>query len=136
MTELEKAKAGKYDEIDLNRLAEELAKENDVFLDKTFGAAKQGRKALDAFDLNFYTAPAINTVYAINAFLCIVGVKGPLIASFMAALVREAKTLKGISPNPEVDEDAAHAFLEVLDASSTVYSMDVPCRREKRDGEN
>ena len=136
MTELEKAKAGKYGEIDLNLLAKEWGKANEEFLDKMFGAAKQGRKALDAFDVNFYTTPAINTVYAINAFLCIVGVKGPLIASLMAGLIREAKTLKGISPNPEVDEDAAYAFLEVLDASSTVYSMDVPCRREKRDGEN
>lgn len=70
MTELEKEKAGKYGEIDLNLLAKEWGKANEEFLDKMFGAAKHGRKALDAFDVNFYTTPAINTVYAINAFLC------------------------------------------------------------------
>ena len=77
----------------------------------------------------------MNISYAINAFLNTIGLKEPVIAHMIAALLCEAEHLKGISGHPEVNEDVALEIAALLRGHSVVYATKVPCRREKRDGE-
>ena len=133
MTELEKAESGNYNEVDLNRLAEEIGGKNKAFMELCFGAVKKGGGAFDAIDIREHPKPAHDMLLALNAFLCRIGVKEPMIAHMAAALMHQSETILRISEHEQVNRELAFCFAEILKESVTTYSMLVEDKSPERE---
>ena len=123
MTELEKAKAGNYAAIDLNKLAEEIRIENNKYL-----AEIRKTSSFDEFkkiDTKVHMKPAETMLQGINAFIMKVTVQEPLIAQYAAALGVSKLSLLNASNFPFVKP-----FAEIVEAAltevTTTISIKVP----------
>lgn len=123
MTELEKAQAGNFDAIDLNKLAEEIRIESQKYLAecrKCPSFEKFKEISIDA-----HMKPAENMVIAINAFLMKVTVQGALISQYAAALGHNKSSLLSLAKSPAQGMIAEVTEHRLSEAFSTI-SMRTP----------
>lgn len=126
MTELEKAKCGRYEAIDLNVLAEEIRVENYDYMDTCRRAAKTSREEFKKLSMNVHMKPADNMMYAVTALLAKANIKDGLIPQYMAALYYVATTIANVTNDPERTTRHAEMFKQLLTECTMMVHCSVP----------
>lgn len=126
MTELEKARSGKYNEIDLNRLAEEIDERGGEAVRRIHAAfaSKDVTKAV-----GLMLDPAVDTLHAINAFLTRCGLRPMLTPQIAAALMHQTDVILKAVNGEECARSIARSYADLLGEISTTYAIQVPDER-------
>lgn len=134
MTELEKAKCGKYEEIDFNALAREMAAENAAYTELCLRCAKAPGGISKNVKMKDHLEVGGRAVLALNAFLQAVGVHDGVVPQYVAALRNLAEIMLNLTDhlgNRTQAEGLADAFTEILRDSLTTVTVRAPMDDKK-----
>lgn len=126
MTELEKAKCGRYEAIDLNALAEEVRANNYDYVDTCCRAAQKSPDEFKKIGINGHLQPAANMMKAVTALLMKAEIRDVLIPQYMAALSYMATSLANLTKDPERTTRHAEMFKHLLTESTITVHCSVP----------
>ena len=129
MTELEKVKCGAYHAVDLNKLAEELREKNHAYIEECAKQAQSSTADFMKISIKTHMEVSQSVMMCLNAFLCKVGIKEPLLAHYAAALSVLRDVILNLSEDHKKHEIGAQLFTELLAGATKSVHIRVPDKR-------